>query len=621
MTSLLQTLELIGKFLSDNADLQSQLTVSTIIRFLVLVKRLWAEICGIGPTSTIPLELPSTTVLFLRSVLQLSQHDIQLCWLGFKDLIPGLDGFNQTDQDDAFRLHGPTAGVGAEFLQPPITSCSDPKCNRYGKALGERRVVESVLYTLRRGVLPVFSHSLYCRGCFTRYYLNYSVTNADDPQAQRVYYKTGTIPRFLHVTEKSFVEAELAVFFETQMAFQQYGKTLSGRFFISQLSSSASADSIARTYNACLGTNAANLPNPSSLQGLLPYETVYDAFFLHALLRDGIRNDLQLWVPHGGLQYNRWDQVLLQRNLRMAGTGQEVWGHACKKCMRVEKDENGNLGKKFQNVSSCSLIFKSVYLSAAVIDGVKLGHTRCSFRPVCFNMLARSKDRFCELHRHLLLQCFIKDCTADAEKGHISCTDPSHRAEETKQQTSDNEAIFQLSARLTRLGTSADLRDDEERPEADTEETLVPETSPKGPNAEAGPKGRMARLWTHNEELVVLCCGLILARATFYNSEGLAAVRDFLKVVYPPDHRGYLPTFLFYDNNCGLLEMLQSSGDDYFKGTAFLIDVFHASTHHKEGHDFCNRNCNPAGFPELFEFKDGKWRWKFNSTAAEQANK
>jgi hypothetical protein len=47
------------------------------------------------------------------------------------------------------------------------------------------------------------------------------------------------------------------------------------------------------------------------------------------------------------------------------------------------------------------------------------------------------------------------------------------------------------------------------------------------------------------------------------------------------------------------------------------VDVFHANTKHKETDAFCQLNCNPAAFPELFD-KDDKW--VFNSSAAEQAN-
>lgn len=38
-------------------------------------------------------------------------------------------------------------------------------------------------------------------------------------------------------------------------------------------------------------------------------------------------------------------------------------------------------------------------------------------------------------------------------------------------------------------------------------------------------KGRTARRWTHNEQLFVRCCGVIVSRATFFGSEGVSGVK------------------------------------------------------------------------------------------------
>ncbi len=47
------------------------------------------------------------------------------------------------------------------------------------------------------------------------------------------------------------------------------------------------------------------------------------------------------------------------------------------------------------------------------------------------------------------------------------------------------------------------------------------------------------------------------------------------------------------------------------------VDVFHALRKHKDTDDFCALNCNPAGYPELYNALN---QWIFNSSAAEQAN-
>lgn len=82
-----------------------------------------------------------------------------------------------------------------------------------------------------------------------------------------------------------------------------------------------------------------------------------------------------------------------------------------------------------------------------------------------------------------------------------------------------------------------------------------------------------------------------------------------------------LPGVLWHDNNCQIVKMLKNDEDDhlrtYFDGCALPVDVFHFKSKHKESDIDCGANCNPYIWPEL-RTEDGKWR--FNSSAAEQAN-
>jgi hypothetical protein len=56
---------------------------------------------------------------------------------------------------------------------------------------------------------------------------------------------------------------------------------------------------------------------------------------------------------------------------------------------------------------------------------------------------------------------------------------------------------------------------------------------------------------------------------------------------------------------------------NYFNGCAMPVDVFHFKSKHKESDILCGTFCNPYQWEEL-RTADGKWR--FNSSAAEQAN-
>ena len=56
-------------------------------------------------------------------------------------------------------------------------------------------------------------------GCNTTYRPNYSVCNADSQSSVREYY-TG-VPKYLEVTQHSYVDVELINLFRHQMAFSQ----------------------------------------------------------------------------------------------------------------------------------------------------------------------------------------------------------------------------------------------------------------------------------------------------------------------------------------------------------------------------------------------------------------
>ncbi|GJE98506.1 hypothetical protein PsYK624_147380 [Phanerochaete sordida] len=135
-------------------------------------------------------------------------------------------------------------------------------------------------------------------------------------------------------------------------------------------------------------------------------------------------------------------------------------------------------------------------------------------------------------------------------------------------------------------------------------------------------RARFGRKRTHNEELCVASCGIILGRATFFGSEALNGVRTFLMKLFPT--KASLPGVIWHDNNCKLVAMLRNDPEphlrSYFDEVALPVDVFHFKSKHKEGDENCNANCNPALFPELTKDEGKSKTWRFNSSAAEQAN-
>lgn len=77
------------------------------------------------------------------------------------------------------------------------------------------------------------------------------------------------------------------------------------------------------------------------------------------------------------------------------------------------------------------------------------------------------------------------------------------------------------------------------------------------------------------------------------------------------------PEHVIYDTNCDAKQQAMASGDPFFTNIGMCVDVFHFLNKHKVTHQFCQKNCNPAMYPELM---DKKGDWFFNTSVAEQTN-
>ena len=93
-------------------------------------------------------------------------------------------------------------------------------------------------------------------------------------------------------------------------------------------------------------------------------------------------------------------------------------------------------------------------------------------------------------------------------------------------------AFFQLKKRLTsQFGTSqlADsISSSDTIPEIEdgTQADNTPDISVRKSDAgNTAPKARFARRRTHNEQLVVSCCGIIIARGTMFGAEAISGVK------------------------------------------------------------------------------------------------
>ncbi|KAI0708330.1 hypothetical protein C8Q76DRAFT_627155 [Earliella scabrosa] len=417
----------------------------------------------------------------------------------------------------------------------------------------------ATLYTRTRGTLPVRVISLWCKGCHTTYRPNYSIRNASSPTSERVYY--GDIPDVVEASEYAFVETKLAILFRTQMAF-----------------SHASGETVARIYNMGLS----DIPDARPLT----VDTVWNAFYLHSLLLHSVRTSQRLILPHAGSHSERFMMALEARNTFIVGEGQPLWAHACDLCEKIYSKGDADS----QSMER---------LSAAVMDGVTVGHPRCNVDQ-CTNRLRSPRDRFCPAHDSRRTLCAIHQCELPVTDGRRTCSTTVHREFE-EQRRQEGQAIFRLKRR--RAATSK-------------------QPKRKGKKAPQKPerlkmKNALGRRYTHCQQLMFRPCGVILARATFYEAESVSNALAFINRVFPADLPRALPCFLFYDNNCQLLKHILSVGDQRLLQIGLPVDVFHAIRKHKDSDGFCIMNCNPAGFPELYSIDN---EWLFNTSAAEQGN-
>ncbi|EIW77258.1 hypothetical protein CONPUDRAFT_62609 [Coniophora puteana RWD-64-598 SS2] len=78
------------------------------------------------------------------------------------------------------------------------------------------------------------------------------------------------------------------------------------------------------------------------------------------------------------------------------------------------------------------------------------------------------------------------------------------------------------------------------------------------------------------------------------------------------------PNHFVYDTACEAKQQVMKSNDEWWRTIGMSVDVWHLRNKHKTTHDFCQRYCNPAAFPEL-KLDDGTGWW-FNTSIAEQTN-
>ena len=247
--------------------------------------------------------------------------------------------------------------------------------------------------------------------------------------------------------------------------------------------------------------------------------------------------------------------------------------------------------------------------------------------------------------------CAIVGCAERVVPGQLMCADPEHQRIESHHQEK-GQSRFQLRDRLQRarelypashsatsraLSQLTAIDNDNEVFEIDPNGHIVEDDDQHAPAPAAAHKrlrAKFTRSRTHNEQLAVAPCGMILGRDTMFGAEGVTSVavsphallnravvinhtyhsQEFLKCTFRVE--AIKPNHIFFDNNCSLAQHVKL--DPYFADIGLSVDVFHFKSKHKETHVFCQENCNPAASLELLG-EDGQG-WFFNLSIAEQTN-
>ncbi|KAF8587176.1 hypothetical protein K439DRAFT_1614479 [Ramaria rubella] len=562
-------------------------TITTYINFLRHLKE-HIDFTQCVNYSNPPQCLPTTIHNLLKQALELDDTTTQVCWSALKELAWSQDPNMPSTPDlvallPIFLRHGGPLGIALIELFPPTCVCLLTTCPNYSQSaddapyLAEPSSHKATVFTLVHGSLPMRTFSTYCQGCLTSYHHDFYVS-----QGIHTYYNIDT--PMIQVSTRFFINGILCEHFILQMNLAW-----------------TSASNCANIYNEAVQLHPwfHILPQNWPAKFTLDYELVAEAFIIYSL-RERHRTH----------------------------------------------DENGDI--------------IAVY-HAVVTDGISLGHPCCGVHD-CKEPLASNADRYCQVHGDLSNKCAVVKCHADPNEGYRTCSILSHRAAK-EHYKARGKAMFQLKHRLAKnfnceaknatsssgngvadeegIVTERDREDDEYEDddevgldengdevdettgqseaastsnEANVSETLDCQNKP--PDGHRKVFSRFGRRRTHNEQLCVACCGMILGRAMFYGAEGPRSVMQFWKLLFPT--KASLPSTIFFNTNCAIAAMNEASGDTYFENVALPVDVFHFKSKHKESDDFCGCYCNLARWIELMDKKTGKWL--FNSSAAEQVN-
>lgn len=179
------------------------------------------------------------------------------------------------------------------------------------------------------------------RDCKTRFYNNYKVSKASNPNSTRKYYSSA-LPEYIEVGDHTYVDKHFCEWTRMELA-ANWSDTFHHFSFhkcdILTNENSASATNVALIYERTISRRSDTRATGGELTGTC----VLDSFFLYALLLEGEERSIALEVPHQVQHVHRLLRLMNKRNETTATKGLQHWLHTCSGCFKVvEEADTGN---------------------------------------------------------------------------------------------------------------------------------------------------------------------------------------------------------------------------------------------------------------------------------------
>ncbi|EGF98317.1 uncharacterized protein MELLADRAFT_96011 [Melampsora larici-populina 98AG31] len=496
--------EFVNRLNERHPHLATRLTLANLVQFITLASDVYKRADKALNFTSDDLRLAPFMQLALQ--LKIEPGEYEHLWTLAFPAIP----FAHVDTTNLIRLHGLTkhltTKVHEAYLVPPTSTCLlCPQAS--GRGFAKRPRINGYLYGLD-GIHSAEFHTWGCLDCGRKYRPSYYTS-----KVQRVYYSKaqGAHPEHYQVHCHFGITHRLATYFrQAQMLAHISNFNLVNLFNLTHF-------------------KGQNVPTHSGLQSepKISQEVARDAVDLYSLLRRCDRRGSVLYVGARGKNADRLLPAMARELYYIANHGTSHLHHFCSLCVRISKVEHeGKEAVKILCISHPSRSHRwtddrslALHGFVGTATGAGSAHRRTSSQRSMPQPITQSQFTILRRARSLFERMVYRPTMYVT--GHAWFTDvPRQKSPGIMDRfPSSKEPEFLPEINAEPPGVESAIR-----PFSD-EADRAHEAARDG--GEAQPKGTpvLTRSRTHNDQLIVGTCGIILSRRTFYNAEAPSAVR------------------------------------------------------------------------------------------------